>query len=114
MARTLSKDGGMDLPSLKFLSNLSWRAHARCAKLSKSVFFDYNKKGLAKELKRNYINTAFNACAVCPVASECYEFAVKNNEPYGIWSGTFPEERKQLYKDFIENGVFIPKTPQTQ
>lgn len=35
----------------------------------------------------------------CPLLADCLEFAVINNEKYGIWGGTDPEERKRIRKD---------------
>lgn len=32
----------------------------------------------------------------CPLLSECLEFAVINNEKYGVWGGTDPEERRNI------------------
>lgn len=35
----------------------------------------------------------------CPLLEICLEFAMSNNERYGIWGGMTPEERAQLRKD---------------
>lgn len=105
---------GADLPSLRHIMSVAWREEALCAPLPKEVFFDYgSKRDGDMERKKANRALAIETCRACPVSSECYEFAVKNNEPYGIWSGTFPNERKQLYKDYISTGVFTPKTPET-
>lgn len=34
----------------------------------------------------------------CPLLKECREFALVNNERFGIWGGTDPEERKIIRK----------------
>lgn len=35
----------------------------------------------------------------CPLLEQCLEFAMSNNERYGIWGGMTPEERAQLRKE---------------
>lgn len=34
----------------------------------------------------------------CPLLDECLEFALVNNERFGIWGGTDPEQRKGIRK----------------
>lgn len=95
-------------PSLKHVMSLEWRNHAACAKMPKSLFFDYNAVHLKFVTRREYKALATSTCNGCPVRKDCYEFAVLNNEPYGIWAGTVPEERKVLYKEYLKTGVFTP------
>ena len=35
-------------------------------------------------------------CSGCPIINECLAFALKHNEPFGIWGGLSPYERKLL------------------
>lgn len=35
----------------------------------------------------------------CPLLASCLEFAMENNERYGVWGGTLPEERAELRKE---------------
>jgi hypothetical protein len=35
----------------------------------------------------------------CPLKDQCLEFALSNNERYGIWGGMSPEERANLRKE---------------
>ncbi len=35
-------------------------------------------------------------CRVCPVMSECLEYAMRIREPYGIWGGFTENERRDL------------------
>lgn len=41
-------------------------------------------------------NAARNACADCPLRSDCLEWALENDERWGIWGGLDPEERHNL------------------
>lgn len=40
--------------------------------------------------------TAKSVCAKCPVQAECLEWALRTNEPYGVWGGFTTVERRQL------------------
>ena len=35
-------------------------------------------------------------CARCPVRTECLEYALGNQEKFGIWGGLSERERRQL------------------
>ena len=37
-------------------------------------------------------------CAQCTVKSECLEYALKNDERFGIWGGLSERERRRLRK----------------
>lgn len=37
-------------------------------------------------------------CFACPVREECLQFALENDEGYGVWGGLTPYERDQLKK----------------
>lgn len=39
---------------------------------------------------------AKTVCRGCPVILECRRYALDHNEPYGIWGGLTPPERKAL------------------
>ena len=34
-------------------------------------------------------------CATCPVIEQCREYALRAQEPYGIWGGMTEEERRE-------------------
>ena len=98
----------LSLPSVKHVMSTDWRNYAACAKMPKAVFFDYKEQNLPKKDRKGYLQIAMNTCAGCPSRQECYEFAVCNNEPYGIWAGTTPEERKGMYKEYSTTGALPP------
>lgn len=35
----------------------------------------------------------------CPLLAACLEFAMNNNERYGVWGGLSPDERAELRKE---------------
>ena len=44
----------------------------------------------------NSYREARRVCRVCPVAAECLEWALTNDERYGMWGGMTPAERRGL------------------
>jgi WhiB family redox-sensing transcriptional regulator len=41
---------------------------------------------------------AKSICRACPLLNECFEYSLALNEPYGIWAGTTPLERRKLLR----------------
>lgn len=65
-----------------------WQAQALCAQTDPEVFFP--EKGIpTREAKR--------VCASCPVQEECLEYALKNDERFGVWGGLSLNERRALH-----------------
>ena len=65
-----------------------WRNLAACRGLDPELFFP----------ERGDAFTARNAqavCAACPVAAECLEFAIANDETVGIWGGLSGRQLRQ-------------------
>lgn len=70
-------------------SPLSWQADALCAQTDPEAFFP-EKGGSTREAKR--------VCDGCEVRSECLEYALENDERFGIWGGLSERERRKLRK----------------
>ncbi|MDO4910279.1 MAG: WhiB family transcriptional regulator [Corynebacterium sp.] len=64
-----------------------WQEQALCAQTDPEAFFP-DKGGSTREAKR--------ICAACGVRDECLEFALQNDERFGIWGGLSERERKKL------------------
>jgi WhiB family redox-sensing transcriptional regulator len=49
---------------------------------------------------RGYMDSymAKDACSQCPLIRECGVYAIEAKEPFGIWGGLTPEERKRETK----------------
>lgn len=60
---------------------------ASCAQTDLETFFSENKLD-SKVAKR--------VCAGCEVAAACLSYALANDEPFGIWGGKTPSERRKL------------------
>ncbi|MGH3500810.1 MAG: WhiB family transcriptional regulator [Nocardioidaceae bacterium] len=68
----------------------AWTEHALCAQIGSAPFF-VDKGGSAK--------TAKAICGRCTVRAECLEYALANEEQYGIWGGTSYKQRLRLLKE---------------
>jgi hypothetical protein len=42
-------------------------------------------------------------CETCPLKQACLNWAIKSGEPYGIYGGLTPEERKKLTKNKVSS-----------
>jgi WhiB family redox-sensing transcriptional regulator len=65
----------------------SWRLDALCAETDPEAFFP-EKGGSTREAKR--------VCVGCAVQTECLEYALSNDERFGIWGGLSERERRRL------------------
>jgi WhiB family transcriptional regulator, redox-sensing transcriptional regulator len=65
----------------------AWRLDALCAETDPEAFFP-EKGGSTREAKR--------VCTGCAVRAECLEFALANDERFGIWGGLSERERRRL------------------
>lgn len=66
-----------------------WADEALCAQTDPESWFP-EKGGSTLEGKR--------ICQRCPVAAECLDYALENNERFGIWGGLSERERRKLTK----------------
>jgi len=63
-----------------------WMLEARCLDADPEAFFP-EKGGSTREAKR--------ICAACPVREECLQYALDNDERFGIWGGLSERERRR-------------------
>jgi WhiB family transcriptional regulator, redox-sensing transcriptional regulator len=73
----------------------SWESSAAC-RGSESVWFVPPLGRESKHERRAREATAKRICADCPVSRECLDYALRVNEPFGIWGGLTEAERRQL------------------
>ncbi len=65
----------------------AWHKHGACRGSDPNLFFPERGESV-KEAKA--------VCARCPVRPECLEYALANQEKFGIWGGLSERERRQL------------------
>ena len=69
-----------------------WQERALCAQTDPEAFFP-EKGGSTREAKR--------ICQGCEVKDECLEYALANDERFGIWGGLSERERRRLKRGII-------------
>lgn len=65
-------------------------------------WYEYDEKE-GEEQEAKAICTGLYDGKPCPLLSACLDFALVNNERFGIWGGTTPEERIAIRKDRSKN-----------
>ncbi|MDF2444247.1 MAG: WhiB family transcriptional regulator, redox-sensing transcriptional regulator [Subtercola sp.] len=68
---------------------LAWQTDSLCAQTDPEAFFP-EKGGSTRDAKR--------ICQTCEVKSQCLEYALQNDERFGIWGGLSERERRKLRK----------------
>jgi WhiB family redox-sensing transcriptional regulator len=68
---------------------LSWQRDALCSQTDPEAFFP-EKGGSTRDAKR--------ICSGCDVRQQCLDYALKNDERFGIWGGLSERERRKLKK----------------
>ncbi|KAB1647557.1 MULTISPECIES: WhiB family transcriptional regulator [unclassified Pseudoclavibacter] len=66
---------------------LEWQSEALCAQTDPEAFFP-EKGGSTRDAKR--------ICSSCEVRAQCLEYALQNDERFGIWGGLSERERRKL------------------
>jgi WhiB family redox-sensing transcriptional regulator len=69
-----------------------WQERALCAQTDPEAFFP-EKGGSTREAKK--------VCASCEVRVECLEYALANDERFGIWGGLSERERRRVKKQAV-------------
>ena len=69
-----------------------WQDRALCAQTDPEAFFP-EKGGSTREAKR--------ICLGCEVRDACLEYALANDERFGIWGGLSERERRRLKRGII-------------
>jgi WhiB family redox-sensing transcriptional regulator len=68
---------------------LAWQSDSLCAQTDPEAFFP-EKGGSTRDAKK--------ICASCEVRTMCLEYALENDERFGIWGGLSERERRKLRK----------------
>jgi WhiB family transcriptional regulator, redox-sensing transcriptional regulator len=79
-------------PTLEDLElSMAWQLDAACATRAGDVDF-FPARGES-------VRDAKAVCAVCPVKSECLEFALRLKVAHGVWGGLSERERRTLRRN---------------
>lgn len=77
------------VPTEEIEGELAWQVDALCAQTDPEAFFP-EKGGSTRDAKK--------VCGACNVKQECLEYALGNDERFGIWGGLSERERRKLRK----------------
>ena len=67
--------------------SLDWQRDALCAQTDPEAFFP-EQRGSTRDAKR--------ICQACDARAECLDYALQNDERFGIWGGLSERERRKL------------------
>ena len=67
-----------------------WQLRGSCRGMDPSIFFPAVGRRARHEARAKAV------CEVCPVLTQCRQYALDAAEPYGIWGGMTPLERALL------------------
>ncbi len=73
-----------------------WRAAAACRSADAVHFFAPPLERREARLERE--RSARALCRTCPVREPCLEYALRVQEPHGIWGGCTAGERRRLLR----------------
>lgn len=86
----LGVPGVRQQPSVEEDENpLAWQSDSLCAQTDPEAFFP-EKGGSTRDAKK--------ICSSCEVRARCLEYALENDERFGIWGGLSERERRKLRK----------------
>ncbi|WP_010524678.1 WhiB family transcriptional regulator [Nesterenkonia sp. F] len=77
------------IPAEEIEGELAWQVDALCAQTDPEAFFP-EKGGSTRDAKK--------VCGACTVQQECLDYALANDERFGIWGGMSERERRKLRK----------------
>jgi WhiB family redox-sensing transcriptional regulator len=80
------------LPAMLTPEDDLWQEKALCAQTDPEAFFP-EKGGSTREAKR--------ICQGCEVRDACLDYALANDERFGIWGGLSERERRRLKRGII-------------
>lgn len=88
----------MEIDRNSGLDDEDWLAYANCTGVDPKLFFP--ERGDSRTLQ-----TAKTVCAGCIVREECLEYALANNEKFGLWGGKSDRERRRMRKERRDGGA---------
>lgn len=83
-----------DAATGRFAEDLDWQDEALCKESDPEAFFP-EKGGSTKQAKA--------VCKRCPITEKCLQYALANEERYGIWGGTSERERRNILNGTAES-----------
>jgi WhiB family redox-sensing transcriptional regulator len=102
-SRVAAADGVLDVAAI-FMApdDAEWMDQALCAQTDPESFYP-EKGGSTREAKKT--------CEQCLVRAECLDWALANDERFGIWGGLSERERRAISKTLQQGPTDEPAIP---
>lgn len=81
------------IEQIPFDDVVAWSVYATCSQADPEAWFP-DKGGSTRDAKK--------ICFECPVRRQCLEYALANDERFGVWGGLSERERRKLRKKAAE------------
>lgn len=74
-----------------------WQDIAACSGMDTGIFFSSDNPGKETWItgEPDRVSLAKGICSRCPVRGECRDFAIGNNDQWGIYGGLTARERRR-------------------
>lgn len=92
------KDYNQNVPSeiVREFIPAPWVSKAACRGVGVSLFFPQLDRGGNHLIHKNVIEKAQRVCGTCVVVKDCFAFALRSDEPYGVWGGAWFDVNKRV------------------
>jgi WhiB family transcriptional regulator, redox-sensing transcriptional regulator len=70
---------------------LEWRRLAACKSVDPNLFFPVSGGNSSRQVAQ-----AKALCGTCAVRRQCLQYAIRQDEDYGVWGGLTADERRQV------------------
>ena len=79
-----------------------WQLQAACRGMDGDWFFPPDREQAKARTSR--ISRAKAVCARCPALIACRDFALENDEPFGVWGGLSEDDREKASRPVSATG----------
>jgi WhiB family redox-sensing transcriptional regulator len=92
----------MSLAAILNIETPAWMDRALCAQVGGDGWFP--DRGLTGDPADNAMSVfeAKQVCGRCPVRARCLEYALQNDERFGVWGGLSENERRRVRAEHME------------
>lgn len=84
----------------------SWRKYAKCSGHDTETFYPPRNRDLYKSIadESKSVCKGRDGFGECLARVQCLTYAIKTDEPHGIWGGLSHRERNALMRKWIDDG----------
>jgi WhiB family redox-sensing transcriptional regulator len=77
---------------------MPWKEDGLCWNMAGQAGNWMDVPSMPSAAQRSAKSTEIAICRQCPVRKECLNYALRTNQPSGIWGGLIPRDRAKLRK----------------